>query len=142
MNLLFVCTGNTCRSPMAEAIWNAMAVPCGLPAAKSAGLYAVSGDPASPHAITAAAEYGGDLSRHRAQPVTEALLSEADRVYCMTPSHLAALSAACPAYREKYVLFTPSGVPDPYGGDLAQYLNTAAAIHTALTALLREVQHG
>ena len=64
--LLFVCTGNTCRSPMAEAIWNAMAVPHGFPAAKSAGVYAVPGDPATANAVAAAAEYGGDLANHQA----------------------------------------------------------------------------
>ena len=51
---------------MAEAIWNAMAVPHGFPAAKSAGVYAVPGDPATANAVAAAAEYGGDLANHQA----------------------------------------------------------------------------
>ena len=127
---------------MAEAIWNAMAAPLGLPAAHSAGLYAVPGDPAAANAAAAAAEYGGDLSAHRAQPVTIELLAGADRVYCMTASHLAMLRAACPEYGDKYALLTPDGIPDPYGGDPATYLHTAAAIHAALEEILREVQNG
>jgi len=111
-------------------------VPRGLSPAESAGLYAAPGDPATPHAITAAAAYGGDLTQHRAQPVTDALLAAHDAVYCMTPSHLAALTAAYPAHAAKCQLLDPNGIPDPYGGDLTVYEATAAVIARAVKALL------
>ena len=96
--VLFVCTGNTCRSPMAAALLNHLSRPrevcsaCGesgeVPryAASSAGLYAMAGDPITPHAAAALAAFGvpslpsNDYTAHRARPVTEALLEAADVV--------------------------------------------------------------
>lgn len=138
MKLLFVCTGNTCRSPMAEGIYNAKAVPLGLTAAESAGILAIPGDPATPHAITAAAGYGADISAHRARPVTAELLASCDLVLCMTPSHLTALRAQFPDYASKYRLLDAHSIPDPYGGDLACYRRTAAAIDAAIAPYLKE----
>ncbi len=139
-NILFVCTGNTCRSPMAAGIYNAGALSRGLEPARSAGIFAVPGDPATPNAVVAAAEYGADISAHRAQPVTAALLRGSDAVYCMTPSHLSALTALFPDCAEKCRLLDPRGIPDPYGGDLDCYRRTAAAIHAAVKALWTEAQ--
>lgn len=138
MKLLFVCTGNTCRSPMAEGIYNAKAVLLGLPPAESAGIFAVPGDPATPYAITAAADYGADLSAHQARPVTAELLAACDLVLCMTPSHLAALTNRFPDYASKYRLLDVNGIPDPYGGDLACYRRTAAVIQAAIEPYLKE----
>ena len=136
MKLLFVCTGNTCRSPMAEGIYNAKSVPLGLTPAESAGIFAVPGDPVTPNAVTAAAAYGADISAHRARPVTAELLASCDVVFCMTPSHLAALVARFPDCAAKCRLLDEHGIPDPYGGDLACYRQTAAAISAAIDAYL------
>ncbi|MBS7314912.1 MAG: low molecular weight protein arginine phosphatase [Clostridiaceae bacterium] len=140
MKVLFVCTGNTCRSPMAEGIYNAKAEPLGLEPAESAGIFAVPGDPVTPNAVTAAAEYGADISAHTARLVTAELLAACDRIYCMTPSHRAALAARFPDCAAKCRLLSEQGIPDPYGGDPDCYRRTAAAIAAALDAVLREAQ--
>jgi protein-tyrosine-phosphatase len=89
MNLLFVCSGNTCRSPLAVAAWQTFA-PVELQGihATSAGLAAVDGVPATPHAVDAARNWGYDLGIHRARRLTPEDLQEADLVLCMTPDHV------------------------------------------------------
>ena len=91
--VLFVCTGNTCRSPMAEYLFNQAAAQQGLAwRAASAGLYA--GDaPMSPGALVALAKHSIDGSRHRARPLSDALVQDADLILCMTQEHLHALQA-------------------------------------------------
>ncbi len=95
--VLFVCTGNTCRSPMAEAIARTRAAERGWGTVefRSAGVSAWPGSPASEAVIQAANRRGVEgLDGHRSTPVTEALLDWADLVLAMTPSHLALLLAA------------------------------------------------
>lgn len=130
MNYLFVCTGNTCRSPMAQWL---MAHLSGQPC-QSAGLYAFPGQGASLGAIHALKAYGLDLSQHRSQPVTHALLTWADQVWAMTPGHLAALMTDYPQFSCKYHVFDPA-IPDPYGGDEGVYLQTAQALYHRLSQM-------
>ena len=95
--ILFVCTGNTCRSPMAESLFRkllAQRLKCTQDQlfdrgclVISAGLAAVSGAPASSEAIDVMADIGVDLSQHSSQPLTERLLDQADRIYTMTRNH-------------------------------------------------------
>ena len=89
--VLFVCTGNTCRSPMAEYLFNQAAARQGLAwRATSAGLYAVDA-PMSPGARRALAKRALDGSQHRARGLTWPMVQEADLIVCMTQAHLAAL---------------------------------------------------
>ena len=124
--ILFVCTGNTCRSPMAEGI----AVSRGVDA-RSAGLAALPGALATPRAVEAAARYGADLSGHRARQVTGDMLLAAQAVYVMTPGHAAALKQAYPACAGKVRVLAPA-IPDPFGGDDRVYRACAQSIFTAL----------
>ena len=85
MNILFVCTGNTCRSAMAAAIMDKIAVENDLDVfIESAGIFAEDGQGASENAIKALMKYGIDLSGHRTQPVTEDLIKQCDLILTMT----------------------------------------------------------
>lgn len=140
MHILFVCTGNTCRSPMAAALAQAELDARGLSAqvsVDSCGLAAYPGEPASPNAVTAAAELGGILETHRAKPATPELLESADRIVCMSQSHAASITAALPELSERVSVFDPP-IPDPFGGDLATYRRTAETLRCAILQLFAD----
>lgn len=129
MNVLFVCSGNTCRSPMAEAIFRALSEERRLSIrAKSAGLGAFWGEPAAENAVAALSEWEIDLTAHRSQPLTEALLREADLVFPMTAAQKQALDGVHP----HVVLLDAAGISDPFGGDLAAYQTCRDQIRAAL----------
>lgn len=134
LNVLFVCTGNTCRSPMASAILNKTANEKKLDIkASSAGLAAFSGDEASENAVRALAEIGIDLSSHRSRPVNRYILDESDYIIGMSPSHLRALAPFTDADK---LLTLSDGIPDPYGGDLEAYRLTRDKIRSGIESLL------
>ena len=124
--ILFVCTGNTCRSPMAMALCRLHGVD-----ALSAGLSAFPGDVAAPPAQRVIRALGGDLSSHRAQTVSEELMAQAEKIFPMTQSHALMLSRLFPAHAHKIQLLSPQ-IPDPFGGDDALYRHCA---HQLLLAL-------
>lgn len=124
--ILFVCTGNTCRSPLAAALAQKMGW-----AAESAGLAAAEGDPATDAACRAAIRHGLALEGHRARPVTRELIAGADRVYAMTAGHAAALRALFPGEGEKIRVLSPP-IPDPYGGGDGAYERCVRVLTDAL----------
>ena len=124
--ILFVCTGNTCRSPMASALARAAGVD-----AQSAGLRAFPGAPASPQAIRAAGLYGADLTGHRARMLDEAMLRDAEAVWVMTEAHEALLSMMFPQYARKVNVLWPP-IPDPFGGDDRTYERCAKSLMEAM----------
>ena len=126
---LFVCTGNTCRSPMAEVMWRARGHE-----AMSAGLYAQDGSCASSGARNAVKHMGLDLTRHRAQSVTEALIQTADKVVGISQRHVLALMQRFPRYADK-IIAMPRDIADPFGGDDDDYLRCAEEISHALDQL-------
>ncbi len=149
LRIAFVCTGNTCRSPMAAGIARKLlaerleTTPGRLAdmgfELSSMGVFAAVGDTASRPAIAAMAEDGIDLSEHRSRPAIPDEVARQDRVYCMTRSHREALLALLPPGKAAHVeLLDPRGgdVPDPFGGGRAEYRSAldriAAAVHARL----------
>lgn len=136
MRVVFVCTGNTCRSPMAEGIFRVLLENRGITDVQctSCGLSAFSGDSACEYAIEAAKRYGADISDHRSRPFSRYLMDESDLFVCMTQSHLNALSPYIP--KEKLMLLSEDGVPDPFSGTQEDYLSCAEKIHESLLDLI------
>jgi len=128
--ILFVCTANVCRSPMAEAIFNALAEERGLAwRAESAGVAALEGEDITPNARAALDEVGIYAGEHRARQVSEAMLGEADLVLGMGPRHVATLRRRFEDLSEgvyalpQYALGAPpeEGIPDPYGQTMTAF---------------------
>ncbi len=133
MNVLMVCTGNTCRSPMAEALLTELANKRALPlTCSSAGIFAHEGDAMARNARAALAECGIEWD-HRARPLTKKLLDEADLVLAMTEDHRLLIEQAFGGH--KRLLSMPEDIPDPFGGVLSRYLDCRRSIARGLEIL-------
>lgn len=130
MNILFICTGNTCRSPMAEGYLESK----NLPDLKieSRGISA-NGDPVSENSQKVMEEKGIDISFHKSKPLTQYDLGWADKIFYMSPSHNTILSL----YTDPKKLFMlGNGISDPFGGDLNAYRQCRDEIFSSIDALL------
>jgi protein-tyrosine phosphatase len=149
--IMFVCTGNTCRSPMAEGLFRKMlSVKLGVAESKldkagykilSCGIAALYGVPASGNAVTVLKEYGANISHHSSQPVTLEFLSQADYIYVMTRGHFKALVEQKPSAAEKIFMLDPAGedISDPIGGSLEDYRQASLKIKSGLEKILNEI---
>lgn len=137
--VLFVCTGNTCRSPIAEAIARHLNTDPAVRIA-SAGVATQDGLPATPEAVEALHALGVDPGTHRSRRLTPAMVAEAAEIVCMTPAHLEQVLAMDPGARGKVTTLDDAPIPDPIGGPLELYVDTAYTLRALIERRMQEAQ--
>lgn len=153
MNILFVCTGNTCRSSMAEGIFKEWLKGSGRDDffVSSAGISAFEGDFANEKSISVLKEIGIDISLHRARQLTEDIMESSDIILTMTVGHKETINRIMPQYKHKVYTLKEyaqivSGekvsrgnldIADPYGMDYNVYEKTMREIETEIKKIIR-----
>lgn len=139
-DIIFICTGNTCRSPMAEGLFRAHdgERQTGL-SASSAGLFTADGMPASANAIAAARELNADITGHRSRSLTADMVRNAKYLVCMTGAHYDTLREKFPEAKEKIFTLLPEDVSDPFGASLEVYRFAAAQIDKGVQSIIERL---
>ncbi|MFO7152784.1 MAG: low molecular weight protein arginine phosphatase [Bacillota bacterium] len=148
--VLFVCTGNTCRSSMAEGLFRKMVKERGKEKeieVDSCGIAAIAGMPATPQAVKVMKDIGVDISSHRAKNLSEELL-KADLILTMTKSHKDYIVDKFPYTKGRVFVLAEFAedegdegvdIADPYGGDEETYRRVAQALKEKLEKVLEKL---
>jgi protein-tyrosine-phosphatase len=145
-HVLFICTGNTCRSPMAEGLFQKAVADRADYEVSSAGVAASPGTPSSSETNAILKKRGAALENFASRPVTNAVLSAATHVFAMTRGHLQALESRFPQHADKFYLVcefveiprkgNPTDVPDPIGMGRAAYEDVATVLESAIPTII------
>ena len=142
MKVLFICTGNTCRSAMAEGILRHLAEQRGLELEiVSRGIYASTGSPATYEAVSAMADlYGIDLSEHRSTKLSYYDLATSDFIYTMTQNHreMIEMTLEDDEISAKIVTFADEDLEDPFMGNMREYQACAKQLYNGVLRILEE----
>lgn len=137
--IAFVCSGNTCRSPMAEGIFNKLAEENKLSVrAESFGMATVDGLPVSENSVKACSEIGIDLTGKKSNAIGSVDLKKYDKFYCMSQSHADILKIYLGVDEEKIAVM---GVSDPYGGDEDVYRICRDEIYNSVEEIIKEYEN-
>ncbi|MBR4282924.1 MAG: ribosomal protein S18-alanine N-acetyltransferase [Clostridia bacterium] len=136
-NILFVCSGNTCRSPMAEGIFNKIAKEKGLPFfATSCGVATYGGDKASPNSLKVCKDIGVDLNAHISRGLTISAVEEAYKIYPLADGHFSVLKQYFP---NKKGIEKSLNISDPFGGDEETYKKCREEIEEKIDEIFEEI---
>ena len=147
--ILFVCTGNICRSPMAEGLFRRMAQGRGDYKVMSAGLGAINGQAPSTYAVRGLKEIGIDITGLRSRMVTAQMVLEADLIFGMTHGHVDAINLLYPQVQEKTFLLREfddtlqvyeKDISDPIGGSYDVYLNCRDQIEQGIVSIFKFIE--
>src|SRR3954470_9432106 len=144
--ILFVCTGNVCRSPMAEGLFRHAAKGIGEFRVLSAGVGAIDGQPPSSHAVNALKQLNIDIARQRSRMLTGDLIQQADYIFGMTHGHVDAITLLYPMAADKTFVLREfdetldsfeKDIADPIGGSYEVYLNVRDQIEQGIVSMLK-----
>ena len=141
IKIAFVCTGNTCRSPMAAALFNMEAKALNIDAeAVSCGIFP-SGGGATSEAIIAMKLYALDITAHISRGITPDIFEECHEVYPITQAHRDILTSLFPQYTEK-IKKLDTDVADPFGYSADRYIEAAETIHSLVRGIINKYKNG
>ncbi|MEE2900841.1 MAG: hypothetical protein VYC39_00855 [Myxococcota bacterium] len=151
IRVVFICSGNICRSPLAAGMATSMLKEENIPAVViSAGTLNINGQPAAPNAVEAGRLIGIDISTHRSQGISLPLMRMADALVVMAPKHETFLTKLDPNLDEKIVRMWEYGehteslfqIEDPVGQDLETFIECRKRLTKCLTAWVQHIKQG